>query len=41
MRSQHSLEELARFYGPLVYIKKEYEDGIHYVLRNSNPELFS
>ena len=41
MRSQHSLEEIAELYGLLENIKKEYEDGIHSVLRKSNPELFS
>ncbi len=41
MRSQHSLEETAELYGLLENIKKEYEDGIHSVLRKSNPELFS
>jgi ribosomal protein L5 len=41
MRSQHSLEEIAELYGLLENIKKEYENGIHSVLRKSNPELFS
>jgi len=41
MRSQHSLEEIAELYGLLENIKKEYETGIHSVLRKSNPELFS
>lgn len=41
MRSQHSLEETAELYGLLENIKKEYETGIHSVLRKSNPELFS
>ena len=41
MRSQHSLEEIAELYGLLENIKKEYENGIHHVLKKSNPELFS
>ena len=41
MRSQHSVEEIAELYGLLENIKKEYETGIHSVLRKSNPELFS
>ena len=41
MRSQHSLEEIAELYGLLENIKREYETGIHSVLRKSNPELFS
>ena len=41
MRSQQSLEEIAELYGLLENIKKEYQGGIHSVLRKSNPELFS
>jgi large subunit ribosomal protein L5 len=41
MRNQHSLEEIAELYGLLENIKKEYENGIHCVLRKSNSELFS
>ena len=41
MRSQHSVEEIAELYGLLENIKREYESGIHSVLRKSNPELFS
>jgi len=41
MRSQNSLEEIAELYGLLENIKKEYEYGIHSVLRKSNPELFA
>ena len=40
MRSQQSLEEIAELYGLLENIKKEYENGIHSVLKKSNPELF-
>ena len=40
MRNYHSLEEKAEINRLLDDIKKEYNEGIQYVLSNNNPKMF-